>query len=160
MAGGSRALYSRGQSEREGEGVWLRAQVSEGRWASRARGSKGAWARGHGRGTCGCGRVHDVEIVGERLGTTNRWGRRDRERVGVGKKNGADSSAPQSNKRERGSECARVGADRRGPPVRHRGRAGAELSGLVWAELAFSFFLEFLLPFLFIFSRVFNLNSI
>jgi hypothetical protein len=37
---------------------------------------------------------------------------------------------------------------------------GAGLSGLVWAELAFSFFLEFLLSFLFIFSRVFNLNSI
>jgi hypothetical protein len=37
--------------------------------------------------------------------------------------------------------------------------ARAGLSGLVWAELAFSFFLEFLLPFLFIFSRVFNSNS-
>jgi hypothetical protein len=29
-------------------GVRLRAQVSEGRWASRARGSKGARARGRG----------------------------------------------------------------------------------------------------------------
>jgi hypothetical protein len=38
---GGGALCSRGQSEIEGEGVWLRAQVSEGRWASRARGSKG-----------------------------------------------------------------------------------------------------------------------
>jgi hypothetical protein len=55
---------------------------------------------------------------------------------------------------------ALVGADRRGPPVRHRGRAGAGLNGLAWAEMAFSFFLEFLLPFLFIFSRVFNSNSI
>jgi hypothetical protein len=35
----------------------------------------------------------------------------------------------------------------------------AGLSGLVWVEMAFSFFLEFLLPFLFIFSRVFNSNS-
>jgi hypothetical protein len=46
-----------------------------------------------------------------------------------------------------------VGADKRDRPVRHRGRAGR-------AELAFSIFLEFLLPFLFIFSRVFNSNSI
>jgi hypothetical protein len=38
-------------------------------------------------------------------------------------------------------------------------RARAGLSGLVWAEMAFSFFLEFLFPFLFIFSRVFNSNS-
>jgi hypothetical protein len=38
-------------------------------------------------------------------------------------------------------------------------RAGAGLIGLAWAEMAFSFFLEFLLPFLFIFSRVFNSNS-
>jgi hypothetical protein len=33
-------------------------------------------------------------------------------------------------------------------------RAQAGLSGLVWAKLAFSFFLKFLLSFLFIFSRV------
>jgi hypothetical protein len=33
---------------------------------------------------------------------------------------------------------------------------GAGLNGLTWAEMAFSIFLEFLLPFLFIFSRVFN----
>jgi hypothetical protein len=50
---GGRALCSRGQSEREGEGVWLRAKVSEGRWASRAR------ARGCGWRTRGRGRVHD-----------------------------------------------------------------------------------------------------
>jgi hypothetical protein len=37
--------------------------------------------------------------------------------------------------------------------------AGAGLIVLTWAEMAFSFFLEFLLPFLFIFSRVFNSNS-
>jgi hypothetical protein len=49
----------RGQSEREGEGVWQRAQVSKGRWASKARGSKGVRARGHGRRTRGRGRVHD-----------------------------------------------------------------------------------------------------
>jgi hypothetical protein len=38
-------------------------------------------------------------------------------------------------------------------------RAGAGLNGLAWAEMAFSFFLEFLLPFVFIFSGVFNSNS-
>jgi hypothetical protein len=32
-------------------------------------------------------------------------------------------------------------------------------SGLVWAELAFPLFLEFLIAFLFIFSKVFNSNS-
>jgi hypothetical protein len=69
--------------------------MSEGRWASRARGSKGARARGRGQRTCGRGRVHSGEIVGERLGTADRWGRQDRERVGVaGGKNNADSSAP------------------------------------------------------------------
>jgi hypothetical protein len=41
--------------------------------------------------------------VGERLETTDRWGRRgrERERAGAGEENGADSSAPQSS--ERGS---------------------------------------------------------
>jgi hypothetical protein len=97
--------------------------MSERRWASRARGSKRARARGHGRRTCGRGRVDDGEIVGERLGTADRWERRDRERVGGGGENGADNSAPEQ--RERGSERARVGADRRGTPVRHRGRASA-----------------------------------
>jgi hypothetical protein len=75
--------------------------MSEGRWASRARGSKGAQTRGRGRRTHGRGRVHGEEIVGERLVTADRWGRRDREREDTGKKNGADSSAPQSSERER-----------------------------------------------------------
>jgi hypothetical protein len=54
--------------------------MSEGRWASRARGSKGARAQGHDWRMRGCGRVHGGEIVGERLGTADRWGRRDRKR--------------------------------------------------------------------------------
>jgi hypothetical protein len=62
--------------------------------------------------------------------------------------------------RERGREDALVCADRWDPPVRHRdARARAGLNGLPWAKLAFPIFLEFLLPFLFIFSRVFNSNS-
>jgi hypothetical protein len=46
------APCTRGQSEREGERVWQRAQMSDGRWASRAR------VRGRGRRTRGRGRVH------------------------------------------------------------------------------------------------------
>jgi hypothetical protein len=99
--------------------------MSEGRWASRARGSKGARARGRGRRTHGRGRVHGEEIVGERLGTADRWGRRDRERKWAwGGENGTDSSVPHSSERKRGSEGTRVGADRRGPPIKHQGRAG------------------------------------
>jgi hypothetical protein len=33
-------------------------------------------------------------IVGGRLGMADRWARRDRERAGAGKRNGADRSAP------------------------------------------------------------------
>jgi hypothetical protein len=55
--------------------------------------------------------------------------------------------------RERGG--AQGCADRRDPPVRKRGRAGARtgLSGLPWAEFGFPFSREFLISFLFIFSR-------
>jgi hypothetical protein len=63
-AGGGEALCTRGQSEREGEQVLQRAQMGEGRWASRARGL------GRGQGTHERGRVHDGEIVGERLETS------------------------------------------------------------------------------------------
>jgi hypothetical protein len=55
-------------------------------------------------------------------------------------------------RRQAGPACHAQGA-------RGRGRARAGLIGLAWAEMAFSFFLEFLLPFLFIFSRVFNSNT-
>jgi hypothetical protein len=62
-AGGGGALGSCGQSERVGEGAAQRAQMREGRWASTVRGL------GRGRRTSGRGRVHDREIVGERLET-------------------------------------------------------------------------------------------
>jgi hypothetical protein len=100
-AGGGGAPCTRGQSEREGERVWQRAQMSERRWASRARGSKGARAQGRGRRTRGRRRVHDGEIVGERLGTADRWGRRDRERAGAGEKDGTDNSVPHCSERAR-----------------------------------------------------------
>jgi hypothetical protein len=70
-------LGSHGQSEREGERAGQRAQMEEGRWASRARGSKGARGLGRGRRTRGRGRIHGGEIVGERLGTADRWGQWD-----------------------------------------------------------------------------------
>jgi hypothetical protein len=76
---------------------------------------------------------------------------------GGGGKNGADSLVPQSSERE---GVSALGLAPTGG-ARLSGTEGARtgLSGLVWAELAFSFFLQFLLPFLFIFSRVFNSNS-
>jgi hypothetical protein len=80
----------------------------------------------------GRGRVHGGEIVGERLGTTDRWGWRDREREREreresgrgGKERRRQLDPTEQRERERGRECARFGADKRGPPVRHRRRAG------------------------------------
>jgi hypothetical protein len=104
--------------------------------------------------------------VGERLGTTDRWGRWDRDRERTWGERTAPTARPHraARERERGSERARVDVDRRGPlsdtkGARARAHAQAGFNGLAWAEMAFSFFLEFLLPFLFIFSRVFNSNS-
>jgi hypothetical protein len=97
--------------------------VSRGKWASEARGSKGARACGGGRRTRGRGRVHGGD-VGGRLGTTDGWGPRDRER-------------------ERESECSRrettpTGLIHRaagGRDVRERagGRSGARI-GPAWAN--------------------------
>jgi hypothetical protein len=45
-----------------------------------------------------------------------------------------------------------TGADRLGPPDRGDRRArGTWSGGLVWAKMAFSFSLDFLIPFLFLF---------
>jgi hypothetical protein len=52
------ATLLRAQSERGGERVRLRAQLSRGKWASGARGSKGARTCGGGRRTRGRGCVH------------------------------------------------------------------------------------------------------
>jgi hypothetical protein len=123
--GGGGALGSHGQSEREGEGVGQRAQMREGRWASRARCSKGAQAHRRGQRTHGRGRVHGGEIVGRRLETTDRWRQRDRERVGTGKRIASTALAHGvEREREGGSERAGL-ADRWDPPVRRMGRAGA-----------------------------------
>jgi hypothetical protein len=75
----------------------------------------------------------------------------EREGAGARERNSADNSAPRCSERERGGEesaSAQGCADRRDPPVRQRGRAG-------WAKwvalgrISFSFFLEFLIAFLF-----------
>jgi hypothetical protein len=98
--------------------------MSEGRWVSRAR------ALGRGQRTRGHGRVHNGEIVGERLGTADRWGRWGRERAGAGEENDADSSAPQSSERAR--EGSRSVLRRQvGQPIRYREHAGARGLGLV-----------------------------
>jgi hypothetical protein len=101
--GGGGALGSHGQSEREGKGARQRAQMGEGRWASRARGSKGARGLRCGQRTHGRGRIHGGEIVGERLETADRWGQRDRERgAGARERTSADRSGPRD--RERGRD--------------------------------------------------------
>jgi DNA invertase Pin-like site-specific DNA recombinase len=57
------------EQERESKRARQRAQMEEGRWASRAWGSKAVRGLGRGRRTRGRGCVHGGEIVGERLGT-------------------------------------------------------------------------------------------
>jgi hypothetical protein len=137
--------------------------MEEGRSTSRARGSKGARGLGRGRRTRGRGGVHGGEIVGGRLRMADRWGRQDRERerAGAAENNGADTVGPRDRERERGG--AQGCADKRDPSVRQRGHAGAGartgLSGLPWAKFGFPFSREFLIAFLFIFSRVFKSNS-
>jgi hypothetical protein len=84
---------------------------------------------------------------------------RVRERIG------ADRPVPRGNGRERGIESTHVRTravgDWWGPPVRQQRRARG-LAGLSWAEwvaFGFSFSLEFLMPFLFIFFKDFKSNS-
>jgi hypothetical protein len=91
-------------------------------------------------------------LTGGSVGQRERERARARATAPTGRSHGAA--------REREREGARACTDRRDPPIRHRDTsARAGLDGLPWAELAFPIFLEFLLPFLFIFSRVFNSNS-
>jgi hypothetical protein len=74
------------------------------------------------------------------------------------KETGTDKSVPLGSERarERGSSglCRQAG-----PAYQAKRARGRGLNWLPWAELAFPIFLEFLMPFLFIFSRVFNSNS-
>jgi hypothetical protein len=96
------------------------------------------------------------------VGQRERERARARETAATGRPHIAASE--RERERERGeSEHAQVCADRRGSSVRHKGRAGARagagLSGPVWAKIGFPFSRDFLIAFLFIFSRVFNSNS-
>jgi hypothetical protein len=93
--------------------------------------------------------------------------REKREREWARGKRTLPTARPHRAAREREGERTRVCADRRGPPIRHRGRAsvgargggGARLSGPFYAEIGFPFSRDFLIAFLFNFSRVFNSNS-
>jgi hypothetical protein len=62
--------------------------------------------------------------------------------------------------RERVRSLASTGGARLSDTGGARARARAGRNGPTWADLAFSIFLEFLLPFLFIFSRVFNSSQV
>jgi hypothetical protein len=77
----------------------------------------------------------------------NRAHETEREEKRVGEETGADRSAPLGSEREReGCQATRA-----------RGRAAwLGRAGLVWAAFPFSFSLDFLIPFLFLFYRVFN----
>jgi hypothetical protein len=74
----------------------------------------------------------------------------------------ADRSVPPSSEREGGGgevsalRFAPTGGARLSGIGGERARAGAGLSGPVWAETGFPFSKDFLISFLFIFSRVFN----
>jgi hypothetical protein len=77
---------------------------------------------------------------------------------------GADKSAPLDSEREREKrERARDDADRRGLPVKKgwmHGRARETLPAWAsWAEMVFSFFLEFIIAFIFYFLYGFKSNS-
>jgi hypothetical protein len=94
-------LSGRTQSEREGERVRLRAQVSGGRLVSRARGSKGARTREGGRRSCvvGASTVGDRgREVGDEL--TGGVGGTERERRAC-EGDGADKPGPRDSERER-----------------------------------------------------------
>jgi hypothetical protein len=88
-----------------------------------------------------------------------------RENVSVLKENTADRTGPQGSGRERGErahEWDRLTGGghlsaRAGDRAQARAYAGWAC-WLTWAEMGFSTYLEFLVPFLFIFSRVFNSN--
>jgi hypothetical protein len=95
--------------------------------------------------------------AGQRLANWAREAERGERRAG--EETGADSLAPRGSERERerGRSGGEVVADRWIPPVRRRGRAAWLGHG---AAFPFSFSLDFPIAFSFLFSRVFNPNSI
>jgi hypothetical protein len=156
--------------------------------AGGAQKAAGVWAERRGRGsrrsarvlarwsTTGAGRA---ELTGEAHGTEREWARgamarrlverglRGREGRGArGRRNRRQQLGPTGQRaRERGKRAQDSLPLTCG--VRQSGVAGARArahatgpGGLVWARMAFSFFLNFLIAFPFLFSRVFNPNSI
>jgi hypothetical protein len=119
-------LWSRTQNEREGKGVRLRAQVSEGG----GRAGREAQKR---RGRADVTRER-VEVGASMVGNSGRevW---DSSQVGSAGQRGKRARGREKRHRqawpmgqqEREGERERtgVGVDRRCPPIRHRGRAGA-----------------------------------
>jgi hypothetical protein len=93
----------------------------------------------------------------------NRGRESERERERTGEVTDADRLGPLDSERarERGRTGLRrqVGLACQTERAHGRGRTRAGLNGLPWGELAFPISLEFIMPFLFIFSRVFNSNS-
>ena len=61
--------------------------------------------------------------------------------------------------REEVKRCTDASADRRGPPIRDWRHESAGVAGLSGSNWLFLFSRDFPVAFLFIFSRVFNLNS-
>jgi hypothetical protein len=123
---------------------------------------EGSWARGRAswpRNPATCAGAHAPVHGGRGEGRSNREGPWRRESKGDARGNG---SALVNRARATKRGCARVGtvADRRGPPVRRHGCAAwLGLVGCLGPNYLFLFFLEFLIPFLFIFPRIFNSNS-
>jgi hypothetical protein len=97
------------------------------------------------------GREVEDELIGGDYGT-------HRERAGAREGNSADRSAPQSSERE-GEVSALRFAPIGGARLSGTRGARAGLSGPAWAKIGFPFSRDFLIAFLFIFSRVFNSNS-
>jgi hypothetical protein len=136
--------------------------VSMGKWASGARGSKGARTCEGGRRTRGRGRVHD-EGRGQEVGDGLTGGVRGAEKESgrACERNGADKTGPLGSGRETGDRARGRDWSTGGVCLSARAGARARPTWANWATLAFFFSIsrEFLMSFLFIFSRVFNSNS-
>jgi hypothetical protein len=122
VSGGGACLVACAERERGRESSAESAN-EQGEVAERGMGSKGARACEGGWRTRGRGRVHGGD-VGERLGTTDGWGsrRKERESECVCERNDADRTGPPGSGRERG-ERARGRNRQRGRALR-RARGG------------------------------------
>jgi hypothetical protein len=139
--------------ERRGRETRRRAQVRT-RWSTAgARNAKLiGWptAQREKRGT--------LRATARRLAIRARETEREGERAG--EVTGTDRLGPLGSERARESGRSglrrQVGLACHAERARGHRRTRADLNGLSWVELAFSISLEFLMPFLFIFSRVFK----